>query len=323
MKLNLVTPTVPVQQVPSNSSKTVGTSSHSHSHQFQIGNLAGGREKEEKKTEPQSKDDEIQKLIELHDEVFEEENIGCLTKTGSKIRLKTGAEPVQHAARKLAFSIHTEVKEELDRMQKLGVITKVDEPTEWVNSMVVVKQPGKLRICLDPTDLNKWVMREHHHLPTPEETLSKITNARYFSKLDLKSGYWQLPLEENSSKLTTFNTPFGRYRYLRLPFGLNSANEIFQKRMSEKFEGYNGVLIIFDDILVFGNTLEEHTSRLRAVLERCNEIGIKFGVAPTKALPPKHGPLKSTVLEPYLATKKPTWKSMRPVPRHGRTFIRH
>ena len=273
MKLNLVNPIAAVHQVVEKSSKTVHTPSpQAPNPQFQKSHLAEGSGRDaEKKIK-----NEIQKLVETHEEVFKEEKIGCLTRAGSKIRLKTGAEPVQHAARKLAFSIHAEVKDELDRMQKLGVITKVDEPTEWVNSMVVVKQPGKLRICLDPTDLNKWVMREHHHLPTPEETLSKITNARYFTKLDLKSGYWQLPLEENSSKLTTFNTPFGRYRYLRLPFGLNSANEIFQKRMSEKFEGFKGVLIIFDDILVFANTVEEHTARLKAVLDRCDEIGIKL-----------------------------------------------
>jgi hypothetical protein len=120
--------------------------------------------------------------------------VGCLKNDESKINLKAGAQPNQHAARKIAVSIHNEVEEELDRMQKLAVITKVDEPTEWVSSMVVVEQPEKLRICPDPTDLNKWVTREHHLLHTPEGTLSKITNVRWFSKLGLKIGYWQLPV---------------------------------------------------------------------------------------------------------------------------------
>ena len=292
IRLNLINPFASVPPTTTNSSNPVHTNPatphHRPSHQFQVDILSGRQSlREKKEATPKTKsqhEDKIRDLMKDHEDVFKEDTIGCLSNVKSKIKLKDGAQPVQHAARKLAFSIHTEVQEELERMLKLGVITKVDEPTDWVNSMVVVKQPEKLRICLDPTDLNRWVMREHHHLPTPEETLSKITNARCFSKLDLKSGYWQLPLEEKSSKLTTFNTPFGRYRYLRLPFGLNSANEIFQKRMTEKFEGFPGVLIIFDDILVFSNTFEEHTARLGAVLERCSQVGIRLNKKKCKFL---------------------------------------
>ena len=218
----------------------------------------------------------IDRLKKRFKAVFDESTVGRMNNAACKIRLKPGAEPVQHPMRKIAFAILPAVKKELERMESLGVIAKVDEPTPWVNSMVVVKQPGKLRICLDPTDLNKFVMREHSYIPTPEETLAKITNAKFFSKLDLKSGYWQLCLDEESSYKTTFNSPCGRFRYLRLPFGLNSANEIFQKKMTEKFEGYEGVLVIFDDILVFAETFDEHVKRLQRVLERCEEVGIKL-----------------------------------------------
>ena len=113
-------------------------------------------------------------------------------------------------------------------------------------------------------------------LPTEDETLASITNAKVFSKLDLKNGYWQLPLDETSSYLTTFNTPFGRYRYTRLPFGLNSANEIFQKRMNQTFEGLPGVIILYDDILLFADSVEEHNKRLKNVLQRCQKTGIKL-----------------------------------------------
>ena len=103
-------------------------------------------------------------------------------------------------------------------METLGVITRVHEPTEWVNSMVtVLKKNGQLRICIDPRDLNNAIRREHYPMKTIEEIIARMPNARYFSVLDASSGYWQVLLDQESSKLCTFNTPFGRYRFLRPP----------------------------------------------------------------------------------------------------------
>ena len=109
-------------------------------------------------------------------------------------------------------------------MEAMNVITKVDEPTEWVSSLVIVeKKNGNLRICLDPRDLNKAIMREHYKLPSREEIASQFTGAKIFSKLDASSGFWQVQLDDASSRLCTFITPFGRYRFLRLPFSISSA----------------------------------------------------------------------------------------------------
>ena len=110
------------------------------------------------------------------------------------------------------------------------VITKVDTPTHWVNSMVVVKKPsGALRICLDPRDLHKVIHRPHYPLITLSDILPELSGARYLSKLDARSGYWTIKLDNDSSYLTTFNTPYGRYPFLRLPFGLKSAQDEFQR----------------------------------------------------------------------------------------------
>ena len=110
------------------------------------------------------------------------------------------------------MGLRQKLKKELDNMEKTGVIRKVDEPTEWVNSMVVVEKPnGELRICLDPRNLNKAIKREYYQLPTFEEISSRLSGAKVFTKLDANKGYWQIPLDESSIKLTTFNTPFGRY----------------------------------------------------------------------------------------------------------------
>lgn len=114
-------------------------------------------------------------------------------------------------------------------MEKMGVIEKVEQPSEWVSSMVIDEKPdGKLRICLDPKDLNKAVMREHFPLPTQEEITTKLSGAQYFSKLDATNSFWQIKLDDESSNLCAFNTPFGRYKYKRMPFGIKSASEVFR-----------------------------------------------------------------------------------------------
>ena len=92
-------------------------------------------------------------------------------------------------------------------MEKTGVITKIDEPTKWFSSMVVVEKPsGELRICLDPRDLNEEIKREYYQLPTFQEIISRLSLAKVFTKIDANKGYWQIPLDESRTKLTTFNT---------------------------------------------------------------------------------------------------------------------
>ena len=119
------------------------------------------------------------------------------------------------------------VKQEFERMEKHSIIAKVTEPTDWVNSMVVVHKPnGDLRVCLDLTDLNKAIKRPFYPVPTLDDVTSKLSGSRHFSLLDSRSCYWQIKLSDESSYLTTFNTPFGRYRYLRMPFGINTSLSI-------------------------------------------------------------------------------------------------
>ena len=119
-------------------------------------------------------------------------------------------------------------------MESLEVIAKVTEPTDWVNSIATPEKQrtGALRVCLDPRDLNQAVKREHYPLPTLEELTLMLSDTKYFSVLDATSGFWQIKLDEESSLLTTFNTPFGRYRFTRMPFGIHSAQEVFQKTMA-------------------------------------------------------------------------------------------
>ena len=220
----------------------------------------------------------LNKVLAEFQDVFSESTMGCLGTEPYKIKLKKNVVPVIKPVRKIAFARKKQVEEELERMKELGAIIPVEEPTEWVNSMVVTEKPetGKIRLCLDPTALNNYIMREHTSLPTEEEILSRLQKATIFTKLDAKDGYWQVKLDEESSYLTTFNTHVGRFRYLRLPFGLSSANEVFQKRMIQVFEGLPGIIVMFDDILVYGENQQEHDSRLEQALRRARQVGLKL-----------------------------------------------
>ncbi|KAK0148890.1 hypothetical protein N1851_010688 [Merluccius polli] len=159
--------------------------------------------------------------------------IGCLEGEHT-IQIDASVTPKVHPPRKVPVTLREKLRTELNRMEKMKVITKIEEPTQWVNPIVIVEKPnGKLRICLDPRDLNTAVMREHYQLPTVEEITSRLTKAKYFTVLDASSGFWQLKLDEASSRLCTFNTPFGRYRFLRLAFGINSAPEKLEEFRKE------------------------------------------------------------------------------------------
>lgn len=218
-------------------------------------------------------------ILEKYSDVF----TGLGTLEGEyRIVLDPEVQPVIHAARKVPVSLREELKTKLAELEQQGVIARVTQPTEWVSSMMLVKKPNKLRICLDPKDLNKAIRREHYPLPTIEEVATRLKDAKIFSVLDAKNGFWQVKLDEESSFLTTFNTPFGRFRWMRMPFGINSAPEVWQRKMHEFAENLKGVEVIADDFLVsgYGNTEEEaihdHDQNLCALLERARIRNLKL-----------------------------------------------
>ena len=194
------------------------------------------------------------------------------------IHLKDDAKPFALSTpRRVALPLQPKVKKELQRMEQLGVISRVDDPTDWCAGMVVVpKSDGKVRICVDLTKLNESVRRERHILPSVDHSLAQLGGAKVFTKLDANSGFWQIELSKESALLTTFITPFGRFCFNRLPFGITSAPEHFQKRMSEILAGLEGVVCMVDDVLVHGRTQEEHDQRLDAAMERIAQAGVSL-----------------------------------------------
>uniref|UniRef100_A0A3P8NB56 ribonuclease H n=1 Tax=Astatotilapia calliptera TaxID=8154 RepID=A0A3P8NB56_ASTCA len=194
-----------------------------------------------------------------------------------KIELKADAKPFALSTpRRVLLPLLPKVKRELARMEELGVISRVEQPTDWCAGMVPVPKPNRdeVHVCVDLTKLNNSVKRERHMLPSVEHTLGQLEGAKLFSKLDANSGFWQIPLSKQSALLTTFITPFGRFCFNRLCFGISSAPEHFQKRMSQLLEGLEGVVCQMDDILVYADTQTQHDKRLIAVLERLTKAGL-------------------------------------------------
>ena len=184
-----------------------------------------------------------------------------------KIQLCHDAHPVIHAPRKCPIALCPKVKEHLNKMECLGVITHVDEPTDWVSSITYVqKANGELRLCLDPCDLNEAICHNHYKMPTVEEVTHEFAHSHFFTKLDAHHRYWSIILDQDSSMLTTFNSPFGRYRFLKLPFGLVCSEDIFQKRMDQILKECQGCIGIADDITIHGQTEAEHDASLQDLM---------------------------------------------------------
>ena len=201
----------------------------------------------------------------------------------AKLTIDPNVKPVILPCRKIPLALHDKVKNEIELLLQRGILKKVEEPTPWVSQMVTVtKRDGGLRVCIDPQPLNRALCRQHYHLPTFDDILPKLQNAKVFSKLDIKEAFWHVKLDEESSKLTTMITPLGyRVRWTRLPFGLKVSSEIFQKHLAEALEGLTGCINVTDDIVITGRgkTIEEanmdHDMNMKKLEECCQQKNIK------------------------------------------------
>nr|XP_054592201.1 uncharacterized protein LOC107385304 isoform X1 [Nothobranchius furzeri] len=145
---------------------------------------------------------DVDNIVQNFSDVFK--GFGTLPFT-YKIQLKEDAQPVVHAPCRVPAPLREALKQELDRMTNLGVIKKVQEPTDWVNYMVVTKKKnGDLQLCMDPKDLNENTKREYYQIPTREEMIREMAGANYFTKLEASQGFWQLQLEESQWRVHIF-----------------------------------------------------------------------------------------------------------------------
>ena len=198
------------------------------------------------------------------------EGIECFPGEPYKFHLNPEYKPARHAPRNVPIHLKTAFKEEIKSLKKLGILEEVKEHTDWVISYVIVeKDTGnhhspnhtikkKLRICLDPRDLNEALEREPYHTCSVDEITAKLQGMTVFTIVDFKKGYWMVVLHPESRKLTCMVLPFGRFQWTRLPMGTVVAQDIFQSKLDSIFTGMEGVTGIADDMIIAGRDEMEH-----------------------------------------------------------------
>lgn len=222
----------------------------------------------------QNSGNSMENFIKENRDVFE--GLGCFEKN-YKIELKEGAVPVVKPPRRVAISLLDPLKKVLEDQVKRDIIEKADGPAEWVSNLVIVEKPNKqLRICLDPQELNAVIKSENYTIPTLEDLSISLANKNIFTVLDIKDGYYQIKLHRETIPLFTFNSPFGCYRFKRLPFGMRTATEIFQKLNERNFGDIPGVNIYIDDILIAAKDEKDHDRILKQVIDRARSINVRF-----------------------------------------------
>ncbi|UYV74135.1 hypothetical protein LAZ67_11002219, partial [Cordylochernes scorpioides] len=224
-------------------------------------------------------------LLDKYKDIFE--GIGCL-QGEYKLETDPTIKPIKQAPRRVPITLRKELKEKLIDMEKKNIIAKVDYPTDWISNLVLVKSTKKLRICIDPRELNVALKRAEYPIPKIEEKIPNLQNAKIFTVVDTKDGFWNVKLSDESSNLTTFWTPFGRYKFLRMPFGLKTASEEYQRRLYEIFQGLEGIEIIADDILILGKgdsyeeALKDHDRNLENLFKTARQANLKFNINKVK-----------------------------------------
>ena len=185
-----------------------------------------------------------------------------------------------HTPRTIPFAYRDKLQAELDLLESQHVITPVTEATKWCAPIVVTpkKSSDKIRMCVDLSHLNRFVIRERYQSLTPAEAVADIaaSKAKIFTVLDALKGYHQCPLDHVSQPLTTFITPFGRYKYLWVPYGILSISEHYNRRMTDAFRGLSGFRRIVDDFVIYDNNVGDHESHVKQFLQRCADCNISL-----------------------------------------------
>lgn len=216
-------------------------------------------------------------IINRHANTFK--GTGLLKDFQLQLHIDDNVKPIQQPIRRVPFHTRTKVEAEVERLLDLDIIEPVSGPTSWLNLFVLVPKPDEtIRLCLDMRQANSEISRERHLIPKVEEIIQDLHGAKVFTKIDLREGYHQIKLHENSRDITTFETHKGIYRYKRLIYRVGSAFECFLKQVEQVLSHCDGARNISDDILIWGRTLEEHDARLNVVLEAFTERGLKINL---------------------------------------------
>ena len=202
------------------------------------------------------------------------DRLGSL-KGAYNIRVDPTVKPETHARRKVPIESKEAIDKELDYLIEEEIIMEQVEPTPWVSSVTFPRKlNGEVRVCLDPSNLNKAIIREHHKPMTVEEIAHELAGATVYTKADALKAFLQIHLMHEASLLMTFNSHRGRLRFLRMPFGAKMSQDMFQLWMDAIIEQCPGVIGIHDDMVIFGVDQEDHDANLINLLNVCQKEGL-------------------------------------------------
>lgn len=201
---------------------------------------------------------------------------GCFPNLYS-IEVDPSKKPVAIPSRRVPLTIKDRYQSYLQKLCSQEIIKKCSNPRGYISPIVIVEKPdSSLRICLDPKHLNEALCRPFYQIPSIEDISALLTNKKYFTVLDLTTGFWHCKLTDSSSELCKFSTPFGIYQFLRLPFGLSVSPEIFQQAVNDVFGSIDGIVMYFDDLLIVADSEEKHDLIFQAVIQRARENNVHF-----------------------------------------------
>ena len=220
-------------------------------------------------------------ILQEYPDIFE--GIGKSPGPPYHIQVDPKITPKQMPCRPIPVHLKDVFQKEINQMLQASVLLPVTEAMPWINSFILVEKKGnhgqvKLRICLDPTNLNKAVTREPYHFRTPEDISHMLADACILTVCDCKKGYWHQMLDKASSYLTTFNTEVGRYRFVVMPFDIMVAGDVFQQKLDECFGHIKNLIVIADDIMVIGkqHNHKDHDLAFTTLLQTARRCNIKL-----------------------------------------------
>ena len=199
--------------------------------------------------------------------------------TTKNIKLKDNAVPYVAPIRRVAHALQEPLCLELEKLVDEGILRKlkIDEKSKWFNSFVCVCNPnGSIRLCLDPTHLNKYILRPHHNSKALDDVLPKLLGVKKFSLVDSTKLFFNLGLTERASLLTTLGMMYGRYCYLRVPMDTSLSSDIYQYKVDKIFKDIPQCVGIADDIIIFGYNDNDHDATLYSVLDRACDVGMRL-----------------------------------------------
>jgi transposase InsO family protein len=221
----------------------------------------------------------IQEVLERNQNSFSkhDNDLGRSTIVKHQIKVKDGTVPIKQQCRRIPPALYDEIQQQIRGMLDSGVIR--DSLSAWSSPIVLVrKKDGTSRICIDYRRLNEQTVPDAYALPRIEEGLDLLRGARWFTTIDLKSGFWQIAMEEEDIDKTAFASPFGHFEFTVTPFGLRNAGATCQRTIEKCLGEYNNRICqaYFDDVIIFSDTFEEHVIRLEKVLARLRTSDLKI-----------------------------------------------